>query len=94
MNIYFPTVVQVKPCNNYSVRVYFDDGKIVSYDLSSKISKGVFKALQDISIFKNTCTIMNGTLAWDISGERNLETCIDIDVFTLYELPAIKEDVA
>ena len=94
MNNYFPTVIQVNPCNNYSVYVYFDDGKIVLYDISSKIGKGVFKALQDINVFKDTCTVMNGTLAWDISGKRNPETCIDIDVFTLYDLPATKEEVA
>lgn len=86
---YFPTVVQVIPLNNYHVQVFFDDGKITEYDMSDKITTGVFKALQDINIFIKTCTILNDTLAWDIMGNRNETECIDIDPFTLYELPSI-----
>lgn len=86
---YFPTVVQVIPLNNYHVQVFFDDGKITEYDMSDKITTGVFKALQDINIFIKTCTILNDTLAWDIMGNRNETECIDIAPFTLYELPSI-----
>lgn len=94
MHEYFPTVIQVVPQDDYTVYVYFDDGKIVLYDMSSKINKGVFKVLQNLSIFKNACTVMNSTLAWDISGTRDLSECIDIDVFTLYDLPSVKENIA
>ena len=30
----FPKVVQVMPIENYSVYVYFEDGKIVCYDMT------------------------------------------------------------
>ena len=48
----------------------------------------------NIENFKNTCTVMNGTLAWDISGKMDESDCIDIDPFTLYELKAINSLIA
>lgn len=94
MNDYFPTVVQVIPQTDYTVYVYFDDGKIVLYDLSEKIDREIFKPLRELDIFMNTCTVMNETLAWDIAGNRDTTKCIDIDVFTLYELPSVEEIIA
>ncbi len=32
------------------------------------------------------CTILNDTLAWDLSGTRDETNCIDIDPETLYAL--------
>lgn len=92
MTEYFPTVVQVIPLKNYHVKVFFDDGKITEYDMTDKITNGIFKVLQDVEIFIKTCTILNDTLAWDIMGNRNEAECIDIDPFTLYELPTINSD--
>ena len=62
----FPRVVQVIPMKDYSVYVYFEDGKIVHYDMSRMIEKEVFYPLKDIDVFMDTCTVMNDTLAWDI----------------------------
>ncbi len=53
---------------NYSVYVYFEDGKIVCYDMTQMIEKEVFRPLKDITVFKEACTVMNDTLAWDIGG--------------------------
>ena len=50
--------------------------------------------MRDIENFKNACTVMNGTLAWDISGKMDESDCIDIDPFTLYELKAINSLIA
>ena len=88
MNEYFPTVVQVIPLDNYHVQVFFDDGKIVDYDTTQDLKSS------NIENFKNTCTVMNGTLAWDISGKMDESDCIDIDPFTLYELKAINSLIA
>lgn len=90
----FPKVVQVIPTKNYSVYVYFDDGKIVCYDMSHMIGKGVFCVLRDIDIFMGTCTVLNDTLAWDIEGNRDTTACLDIDPDTLYELPYVKEQLS
>ncbi|GFI05100.1 MAG: DUF2442 domain-containing protein [Lachnospiraceae bacterium] len=35
----FPKVVQVVPMRDYSVYVYFEDGKIVLYDMPQMIEK-------------------------------------------------------
>ncbi|WP_333649187.1 DUF2442 domain-containing protein [Lacrimispora sp.] len=94
MQDYFPIVVQVIPLDNYHVQVFFDDGKIVEYDAAKDLQGGIFKQLQDIRIFKDSCTILNDTLAWDISGDRNPSECIDIDPFTLYELESINHLIA
>ena len=37
------------------------------------------------------CTIMNDTVVWDITGNRDNRDCIDIDLFTLYEMECISE---
>ena len=64
----FPKVVQVIPMENYSVYVYFEDGKIVCYDMTQMIEKEAFRPVKDITVFKEACTVMNDTLAWDIGG--------------------------
>lgn len=86
---YFPEVVQVIPHENYTVEVYFHDGKIVLYDMKPNLEKGIFQRLKAIQVFMSTCTVLNNTLAWDIDGTHNIRTCIDIDSETLYALPAI-----
>lgn len=90
----FPKVVQVIPMKNYTVYVYFDDGKVVCYDMSHMIEKEAFNVLKDIHIFMDTCTVLNDTLAWDINKNRDNTVCLDIDPDTLYELPYVKEQIA
>lgn len=90
----FPKIVQVVPTEEYTVYVYFEDGKIVCYDVKPLLEKEVFAALREIEYFTRTCTIMNDTLAWDISGDRDSTKCIDIDPDTLYMLNAVKEKIA
>lgn len=90
----FPKVVQVIPMKDYTVYVYFEDGKIVCYDMSDMIEKEVFSPLKDIQVFMETCTVMNDTLAWDTCKNRDHTACLDIDPDTLYELPFVKEKIA
>jgi hypothetical protein len=90
----FPKVVQVVPMRDYSVYVYFEDGKIVHYDMSKMFEKDAFYRLKDIDFFMDRCTVMNDTLAWDISGCWDNTTCLDIDPDTLYQLPCVKEAIA
>lgn len=82
---YMPEVIQVIPTDDFKVYVYFDDGSIKLYDAKELITKGVFKPLQDIELFKSTCTVLNGTLAWDLEGHFDETTCLDIDPFAIYE---------
>ena len=89
----FPKVVQVIPMKDYSVFVYFEDGKIVCYDMKNMLDKEVFKPLKDISVFVDACTVMNDTLAWDISGNRDASRCIDIDPDTFVPTSAVLSDM-
>ena len=91
---YFPDVVQVVPFEDYTVDVYFDDGKIVRYDVTPFLGEGIFRKLKDLQVFINACTILNGTLAWDIAGNRNEKECIDIGPETLHALPDASERIA
>ena len=87
----FPKVVKVMPMRDYTVYVYFEDGKIVHYDMTPMIGKGVFSPLKDINVFMDTCTVLNDTLAWDLSKNQDNTACLDIDPFTLYSLPLAEE---
>ncbi len=78
-------VIQVNPRDDFKVYVYFNDGRIVLYDMNQSIQKGgVFERISSIDIFMDRCTVMNGTLAWDISGVFDPSLCIDIDPETIY----------
>ncbi|MBT9777163.1 DUF2442 domain-containing protein [Clostridium sp. MCC353] len=90
----FPKVVQVMPMKDYSVYVYFEDGKIVCYDMSKMLEKEEFHPLRDIDVFMDTCTVMNDTLAWDIYRNRDCTMCLDIDPDTLYEFPFVNGQIA
>lgn len=83
MNI--QSVVQVYPLDNYTVYVYFDDGKIKLYDMTPLIGKGVFSKISNIDTFIGKCTVLNNTLAWDIGGNYNPYKCLDVDPIQIYE---------
>ena len=91
---YIPTVVQVIPHQDYTVDVYFDDGKIVCCHADKDLSAGVFERIKAYHIFMNTCMVLNGTLAWDMAGGRNVNECIDINPIYLHELEKSKERYA
>ncbi len=91
---YFPEIVQVMPNRDYTVYVYFADGKIVLYDVKPYLEKGAFTVLQDTDFFMERCTILNDMLAWDVTGNRDVCSCIDIDPEVLYGLPEAEERTA
>ena len=91
-NQYFPKVVQAVATDDYKVYAYFDDGSIQYLDMTIKITSGVFQQIKDIEIFKNTLTILNDTVAWDLNGNYDPSDCIDIDPFAIYAQPDISEN--
>ncbi len=91
---YTPEIVQVVPHEDYTVTVYFCDGKIVIYDAKPKLDQGVFQALKDASFFIKNCKIMNDTLAWDLTGDNDPSQCIDIDPEFLYGLEYAEDTIA
>ncbi len=89
---YFPEVVQAIAGNGTTVYIYFSDGKIVRYDAGHLIDKGgIFKALKDEKFFTERLTVLNGTLAWDLSGHYDPADCIDLDPFVLYEAERVQD---
>ena len=80
----FIEVVQVTPHEDYTVDVLFHDGKQITYDVKPLVGKGVFSALSDKEFFMSRCTVLNHTLAWDLTGDYNPHECLDIDPMVLY----------
>ncbi|MBQ7281165.1 MAG: DUF2442 domain-containing protein [Spirochaetales bacterium] len=82
---YYPIVVQAIPGPEYTVYAYFSDGSIRRLDMKPFIEKGgVFAILNDKSFFVSRLTVLNNTVAWDLSGKYDPTDCIDIDPFELY----------
>jgi hypothetical protein len=51
-------VIQVFPQKNFTVYVYFADGKIKLFDMKPLLGKGVFKKISDTDSFINKCTVI------------------------------------
>ena len=84
-DIYFPVVVQALPGPDFTVFAYFSDGYITQYDMKPLIVRGgVFSPLAEEDFFQKRLTVLNDTIAWDISGHYDPSTCIDIDPFEVY----------
>lgn len=80
------TVVQVYPTRDFKVSVYFADGMIKLYDVKPLIDKGgVFAQISNIDDFIKKCTVLNGTLAWDLSGRFDPTQCLDVDPDIIYQ---------
>lgn len=92
MEKYYPVVCQAVAGPGRTVYAYFTDGKITRFDVSKLIEQGgVFERLSDEQFFVNAITVLNSTVAWDVSGCYDPTVCIDIDPFTLYESQAVAD---
>ena len=81
-----PQLYQVYPQEDYTVVLFYDNGEIRLYDCGwIKTETGVFEQIKEMPSFRELCTVMNGTLAWDISGKRDPYNCIDICPDTVYQ---------
>jgi len=85
-------VVQVVPTSDFTVYVYFSDGIIKLYDFTPLLNKGIFSKISSIESFVDKCTVMNNTLAWDLSGNFDPSSCIDIDPERIYEQSKTVDD--
>ena len=92
MTYFFPHVLQVVPTDDYQVYAYFNDGSVRLFDVKPLIKPGtVFEPLADISFFKNTLTVINHTVAWDMKGDRDPTACVDLDPLVLFEQPIVAD---
>ena len=88
-----PKVLQAIAGEDFTVYVYFHDGSIRLFDTKPLIQKGgVFAPLQNVDFFRQRLTVLNDSVAWDMDGNRNPCTCVDIDPCELYETcPVVDE---
>lgn len=77
--------MQVIPIEDYKVYIYFDDDSIKLFNASSLFEKGEFKRLKDKKFFIERCTVLNSTLARDVSGNYDEKNCLDLDPLVLYQ---------
>lgn len=74
------------------VYAYLCDGSVREFDVKPLIEQGgIFKKIENESIFRDTLTVLNGTVAWDIAGNRNEYECIDIDPMTIFKCPIVSD---
>ncbi|MGL4874008.1 MAG: DUF2442 domain-containing protein [Clostridium sp.] len=78
-------IYQVIPTDDFTVYLYFEDGKIKLFNIGMIELVGVFEPLKDVTVFKDTCTVLNRTLAWSLDKSYDTTTCIDLDADVLYE---------
>ncbi|MCD7954417.1 MAG: DUF2442 domain-containing protein [Lachnospiraceae bacterium] len=87
-----PEVFQAVAGNNFIVYAYMNDGGVREFDMKPLIKKGgIFSILADEKIFRGKLTVLNGTVAWDIGGNRDEYHCIDIDPRTVFDSPVISD---
>ncbi|MCD8337216.1 MAG: DUF2442 domain-containing protein [Lachnospiraceae bacterium] len=87
-----PEVYQAVAGKNFIVYAYMNDGSVREYDVKPLIkSGGVFKVLEDERIFRQKLTVLNGTVAWDIGGNRDAYRCIDIDPCEIFDSPVVAD---
>lgn len=90
--MFFPKVYQVVPGKGYTVYAYLNDGSMRLYDATELIKKGgVFEPLKDKAVFDKTLTVINGTIAWDLEGNRDEYKCLDIDEEELFDCPIVDD---
>lgn len=91
-NDIFPVVVQTFAGEDYTVYAYMLDGTIRKLSVKHLVEQGgVWEKLKDYDFFRNALTVMNDTVAWDLSGCFDPANCIDIDPFTVAESEAVSD---
>jgi hypothetical protein len=70
-----PRVIRVKPEQNFRLLITFDNGEVKSFDVKPYLETGVFKELQDLSLFNSVKPFL-GSIQW----ANGLDLCPD----TLY----------
>lgn len=92
MNTLFPEVFQAVAGENFTVYAYLNDGNVHLYDVKPLITEGsVFHVLENEDVFREKLTVLNGTIAWDLQGNRDCTACLDIDPDTIANSPIVKD---
>lgn len=88
----FPVVLQAVAGADYTIYAYMLDGTVRKVSVKHLVEQGgVFEKLKDRDFFENALTVMNDTVAWDLSGCHDPSNCIDIDPFTVAECEIVAD---
>lgn len=89
----FPSVVQAVAGKDFTVYAYCCDGAVRLIDMKPLIAKGgVFSPLADSEFFQTRLTVINDSVAWDVTGNRDETACVDIDPCWIFETAEIVDD--
>lgn len=92
---YYPVVVQAVAGPGKTVFAYFSDGQVKRYDMAAAIERGgVFAPLANAAFFTERLTVLNDTIAWDVSGRFDPRECIDVDPFEVYAAETVADPLA
>jgi hypothetical protein len=58
-----PRVINVKPEQNFTLLITFNNGEVRSFDVKPYLEIGVFKELQDLSLFNSVKPFL-GSIQW------------------------------
>ena len=87
-----PQVLQAVPTDDYKVFAYMNDGSVRCVDVKPLIQPDtVFAPLGDIDVFQSKLTVLNDTVAWDMTGDRDECRCIDLDPFVIFNTPEVPD---
>lgn len=91
---FIPDVVQATAGDDFTVYAYLNDGTVRLVDIKPFIERGnLFEKLKDRDFFESV-TVMNNTVAWDLSGTRDPYNCIDIDPCMIGECQIVADPLA
>ena len=80
-------IVYVCPGGDYRVFCLFSNGQWRIWDASGMLNMHLMKQHmeKDSNFFNNAIAVINDTLAWDRTGDRDPYECIDIDPATIWD---------
>ena len=58
-----PRVIYVKPEQNFTLLITFNNGEVKRFDVKPYLSTGIFKELQDLSLFNSVKPFL-GSIQW------------------------------
>ncbi len=89
----YPNIVQAVAGEDFTVFAYCEDGAIRLVDIKPLLAKaGVFTPIADPVFFRERLTILNDTVAWDMTCGRDETACVDLDPYEIYAAAPIVDD--
>jgi len=91
--VFMPAVLQAVPGDGFTVYAYCNDGAVRLVDIKPLIALGgVFAPLANQDFFRSRLTVLNNTIAWDMTGDRDPASCVDLDPEQIFaEAPVVAD---